>query len=134
MQRSKSQLNAIHYALRGRIERRRAAYKALYSWVDGLRDIPESTYIWLKNAIDEGWAGQFVATSGGFREARRTINWSAVGYPIAPPWTVVYTEFETYRAASRAQKSPYYRRRLAKLGIDWKTVKRPYGMEGIDLD
>ena len=134
MQRAKSQLNAIYYSYRDRLERRHTAAKALFSWVDGLPDIPESTLIWLKKAIDEGWAGEFVTASGGFREARRSIKWCAVGYPIVPPWTVVYTEFETYRAAVRAQKSPYYRRRLAKLGIDWKTVKRPYGTEEIELD
>ena len=39
------------------------------------------------------------------------------------------------RAAARAQNSPYYRRRLAKLGLDWKVFNiRPYGTEGIDLD
>lgn len=134
MQRTKSQLNAIYYAHRDRLERRRTAAKALYSWVDGLRDIQESTRIWLKKAIDEGLAGEFVETSGGFREARRSINWRAVGYPIVLPWTVVYTEFETYRAAVRAQKSHYYRRRLAKLGIDWRHVQKPYGTEAIEID
>lgn len=134
MQHTKSKLNTIYYSYRDRLERRRTAGKALYSWVDGLRDIPESTRIWLKKAIDDGWAGEFVTASGGFREARRSIKWSAVGYPIVPPWTVVYTEFETYRAAVRAQKSPYYRRRLAKLGINWRYVQKPYGTDGIELD
>ena len=40
--------------------------------------------------------------------------------------------YYSYRA--RAQKSDYYRRRLAKLGIDCKAVKRPYGTGEIDLD
>lgn len=131
MTRTKSQLNAIYYSYRDRAERRRTAGKALYGWVKP-GDLSESYVLWLKNAIEGGRAGEFVSTCNGFREARRQINWSAVrgGYR----WTWNYARFERYRAAVRAQKSPYYRRRLAKLGIDWKAVKRPYGTEAIELD
>ena len=131
MQRSKSQLNAIYYSYRDRAERRRTACKALYSWLN-TGATPESSTLWLKSAIEDGCAGEFVSTCNGFREARRPINWSAVcgGYR----WAWSYTAFERYRAAVRAQKSRYYRRRLAKLGIDWETVKRPYGTEAIELD
>ena len=130
-QRSKSQLNAIYYSYRDRTERRRTAGKALYGWVKP-GDLSESYVLWLKNAIEDGRAGEFVSTCNGFREARRHINWFAVdGRPF---FTSLYADFERYRAAVRAQKSPYYRRRLAKLGIDWKSVKRPYGTEAIELD
>lgn len=131
MQRTKSQLNAIYYSYRDRLERRRTAGKALYGWLKP-GGISESTALWLKNAVEDGCSGEFVRTCNGFREARSQINWSAVrgGYR----WVWTYTAFERYRAAVRAQKSPYYRRRLAKLGIDWKSVKRPYGTEVIELD
>ena len=131
MQRSNSQLNAIYYSYRDRAERRRTAGKALYSWLKP-GDLSEPASFWLKNAIEEGRAGEFVRTCTGYRESRHHINWFAVdGRPF---FTTLYADFERYRAAVRAQKSPYYRRRLAKLGIDWKTVKRPYGTEEIDLD
>ena len=131
MQRAKSQLNAIYYSYRDHAERRRNARKALYGWLKP-GDLSDSASFWLEYAINDGCAGEFVQTTGGFCEARRTINWDAVdgGYR----WTCHYAEFECYRAAIRAQKSPYYRRRLAKLGIDWKYVKRPYGTEAIELD
>ena len=129
MQRTKSQLNAIYYA--HRLERRRTAGKALYGWIEP-GDLSEYYVICLKNAIEDGCSGEFVRTCNGFREARRTINWDSVrgGYR----WASHYTAFERYRAAVRAQKSPYYRRRLAKLGINWRYVQKPYGTEGIDLD
>ena len=131
MQRTKSQLNAIYYAYRDRAERRRNARKALYGWVKP-RGLSDSAAFWPEYAINDGCAGEFVPTLGGFRESRRSINWNAVGGGYR--WTRQYAEFERYRAATRAQKSPYYRRRLAKLGIDWKAVKRPYGTEAIELD
>ena len=131
MQRSKSQLNAIYYAYRDRAERRRTAGKALYGWIEP-GDLSESASLWLKNAIEGGRAGEFVRTYAGFRESRRVINWFAVdGRPF---FTNLYADFERYRAAVRAQKSPYYRRRLAKLGIDWKAIRRPFGTEAIELD
>lgn len=131
MQRSKSQLNAIYYSYRDRAERRQAAGKALYAWLNP-GDLSESAELWLKQAIEDGLAGEFVPVIGGYREARRPINWKAVCHFV--PWTWHYCEFELYRAAVRAEKSRYYRRRLAKLGIDWKKVKRPFGTEAIDLD
>lgn len=131
MKRSKSQLNAIYYAYRDRLERRRNARKALYGWLKP-GDLSESAALWLKNAIEDGCAGEFVSACKGYREKRRHINWKAVSGRL--PWTWHYAEFERYRAAVRAQKSLYYRRRLAKLGIDWETVKRPYGTEEIELD
>ena len=131
MQRTKSQLNAIYYAYRDRAERRRTAGKALYGWLKP-GDLSESASLWLKNAIEGGRAGEFVRTCTGYRENRRPINWKAVCGRL--PWTWHYADFERYRAAVRAQKSRYYRRRLAKFGIDWKTVKRPYGTEAVDLD
>ena len=131
MQRAKSQLNAIYYSYRDRAERRRTAGKAIYGWLKP-GDLSESASLWLKNAIEDGCAGEFVQTTGGFCEARHAINWNAVSGRL--PWAWHYAEFERYRAAVRAQKSPYYRRRLVKLGYDWKTVKRPYGTEAIDLD
>ena len=131
MQRSKSQLNAIYYSYRARAERRRNARKALYRLIPPL-DLSDPAAFWLEHAIEDGCAGEFVITIGGFREARRTINWDAVR--AIPRYTHLYAKFECYRAAVRAQKSPYYRRRLAKLGIDWKYVKRPYGTEAIELD
>lgn len=130
MQRTKSQLNAIYYSYHGRAERRRNAFKALYSWVnpDGIFVINQ-----LKSAAEHGSCGEFVRTCNGFREARRTINWDAVGGGYR--WTWHYAAFERYRAAVRAQKSPYYRRRLAKLGLDWNVFNLPpYGTEAIDLD
>lgn len=132
MQRSKSQLNAIYYSYRDRLERRRTAGKALYSWISPVTDLSASATLWLKNAIEDGFAGEFVTSCNGFRENRRSINWKAVSGRL--PWTWHYAEFERYRAAVRAQKSPYYRRRLAKLGIDWKRVPRPYRTEVIELD
>ena len=131
MKRTKSQLNAIYYSYRDRAERRRTAGKALYGWI-WPSDLSEYETMCLKNAVEDGCSGEFVRTCNGFRESRHPINWSAVrgGYR----WVWTYTAFERYRAAVRAQKSPYYRRRLAKLGIDWKTVKRPYGTEAIELD
>ena len=131
MKRSKSQLNAIYYASRDRAERRRNARKALYDWLKpgGLSD---SAAFWLEYAINDGCAGEFVQTAGGFCEARRTINWDAVGGGYR--WAWHYAEFERYRAAVRAQKSRYYRRRLAKIGIDWRHVQKPYGTEAIELD
>ena len=131
MQRSKSQLNAIYYSYRAHAERRLNARKALYGWVSPA-EISYAADFWLNRTIEDGCAGEFVQTTGGFREARRAINWDAVS--ANPRYTNHYAAFERYRAAARAQKSPYYRRRLAKLGIDWKYVKRPYGTEGIDLD
>ena len=131
MQRTKSQLNAIYYSYRDRAERRRTAGKALYGWI-WPSDLSEYETMCLKNAVEDGCAGEFVQTTGGFCEARSTINWDAVR--ACPRYTNQYAAFERYRAAARAQKSPYYRRRLAKLGIDWKTVKRPYGTEAIELD
>ena len=131
MQRSKSQLNAIYHAYRGRAERRRNAREALYGWLEP-GDISDSSVFWLEHAIDDGCAGEFVQTTGGFCEARSTINWGAARG--CPRYTIQYVAFERYRAAFRAQKSPYYRRRLSKLGIDWKSVKRPYGTEEIELD
>ena len=131
MQRTKSQLNAIYYSYRDRAERRRNARKAIYGWIKP-GDLSESSTLWLKNAIEEGRAGEFVRTCIGYRENRRQINWKAVAG--LPPWTRNYVEFERCRAAARAQKNHYYRRRLAKFGIDWKTVKRPYGTESIELD
>lgn len=128
MQRSKSQLNRSYYA---RLERRRCARKALYGWLKP-GDLSDSASLWLQKAIEDGRAGEFSPTPSGFRESRRAINWTAVlGRPW---WTALYSLFERYRAAVRAQKSPYYRRRLAKLGIDWKEVKIPYGVEAIELD
>ena len=132
MNRTKSQLNAIYYSYRVHLERRRSAGKALYGWLNPVTDLSHQAAFWLKQAIEDGCAGEFVETTGGFQEARRTINWKAVSGRL--PWTWHYAEFERYRAAVRAQKSPYYRRRLANLGIDWKTVKRPYGTEAIELD
>ena len=131
MQRTKSQLDAIYYSYRGRAARRRNARKALYGWL-APGDISDSAAFWLDHAIDDGCAGEFVQTTGGFCEARRAINWGAVRG--CPRYTLHYVAFERYRAAARAQKSRYYRRRLAKFGIDWKTVKRPYGTEAIALD
>lgn len=132
MQRTKSQLNAIYYSYLARADRRRNAFKALYGWLKP-GDLSESASIWLLKVIEDGRAGEFVVIgNGGFRENRRVINWFAVdGRPF---YTSLYAAFERYRAAVRAQKSPYYRRRLAKLGIDWKAVKRPYGTEAIELD
>lgn len=126
---TKSQLNTIYYARR--LERRRTAGKALYSWLRP-GDLPEQVALWLKNSIEAGAAGEFVKVYGGYRESRSTINWAAVSK--APGFTTHYTDFERCRAAARAQKNPYYRRRLAKLGIDWKAAKRPYGTEAIVLD
>ena len=131
MQRTKSQLNAIYYSYRGHAERRRNARKALYGWLKP-GYISESSELWLKNVIEDGLAGEFVQTTGGFCEARHSINWKAVCHLV--PWAWHYAEFELYRAAVRAQKSRYYRRRLAKLGIDWRRVKRPYGTEEIEID
>ena len=131
MQRTKSQLNAIYYAYRDRAERRRNAWKAIYSWLKP-GDLSESASLWLKNAIEGGRAGEFVRTCTGYRESRRPINWFAVdGRPF---FTTPYADFERYRAAVRAQKSPYYRRRLAKIGIDWRHVQKPYETEDIELD
>lgn len=131
MQRSKSQLNAIYYSYRDRLELRRNARKALYGWLNP-GDLSESAALWLKNAIEDGYAGEFVSTRNGYRENRRPINWNAVSGRL--PWTWHYAEFERYRAAVRAQKSHYYRRRLAKLGIDWRHVQKPYETEAIYLD
>ena len=132
MKRTKSQLNAIYYFHRGQLERRRTAIKALYGWLNPATDLSPSGVIWLKEVIEGGYAGEFVITCNGYREHRRSINWKAVSGRL--PWTCHYAEFERYRAAVRAQKSPYYRRRLAKLGIDWRYVQKPYGTEGIELD
>ena len=132
MQRSKSQLNAIYYVYRDRAERRRNAFKALYGWLNPATDLSDSDVLWLKKVIEGGYAGEFVITCNGYREKRRSINWKAASGRL--PWTWHYAEFERYRAAVRAQKSPYYRRRLAKLGIDWKAVKRPFGTEAIEID
>ena len=129
MQRTKSQFNAIYYYYRA--ERRRAAGRALYGWLKP-GDLSEHYSLWLKNAIEEGRAGEFVPGFLGYRESRRNINWGAVSGNLW--WTDLYVRFERYRAADRAQKSRYYRRRLAKLGIDWKAVRRPYGTEAIELD
>ena len=131
MQRTKSQLNAIYYSYRDRAERRRNAWKALYGWLKP-GGLSETATLWLKNAIEDGLAGEFVRTCNGYRENRRPINWNAVSGCL--PWAWRYAEFERYRAAVRAQKSPYYRRRLSKLGIDWKVIRRPFGTEGIELD
>ena len=131
MQRTKNQLNAIYCSCRNRAERRRNARKALYGWLKP-GDLSESAALWLKNAIEDGCAGEFVQTTGGFCEARSPINWKAVSGRL--PWTWHYAEFERYRAAVRAQKSPYYRRRLAKLGIDWRHVQKPYEAEAIEID
>ena len=131
MQRTKSQLNAIYYSYRARSERRRNARKALYGWLSRA-DISYAVDFWLERTIENGCAGEFVQTTGGFCEARSNINWDAVRG--RPRYNHHYVAFERYRAAARAQKSPYYRRRLAKLGIDWKAVKRPYGTEAIELD
>ena len=132
MYRSKSQLNAIYYSYIARADRRRNAFKALYGWLKP-GDLSESASIWLLKAIEDGRAGEFVAVGhGGFRESRHGINWLAVdGRPF---FTTLYAGFERYRAAVRAEKSRYYRRRLAKLGIDWKAIRRPYGTEDIELD
>lgn len=132
MKRTKSQLNAIYYSYRGRLERRRTAGKALYGWLNPATDLSAEYAFWLNYVIEDGCAGEFVETTGGFREARHAINWYAVC--ACPRYTHHYVAFERYRAAVRAQKSRYYRRRLAKLRIDWKTVKRPYGTEAIELD
>ena len=131
MKRTKSQLNAIYYSYRDRSERRSNARKAIYGWLNP-GDLSESAALWLKNAIEDGCAGEFVITCNGYRENRRPINWNAVSGRL--PWTWHYAEFERYRAAVRAQKSPYYRRRLAKLGIDWRHVQKPYETEAIELD
>ena len=131
MKRTKSQLNAIYYSYRDRAERRRNAREALYGWLEP-GDISGSAVFWLEHVIDDGCAGEFVQTTGGFCEARSAINWDAVR--SCPRYTLQYVAFERYRAAVRAQKSPYYRLRLAKLGIDWKAVKRPFGTEAIELD
>ena len=131
MQRSKSQLSAIYCSYRNRAERRRNARKALYEWLSPAV-ISHAVAFCLDRTIENGCAGEFVQTTGGFREAQRTIKWGAVcGSPL---YNSHYVAFERYRAAVRAQKSPYYRRRLAKLGIDWKAVKRPCGTEAIELD
>ena len=131
MQRAKSQLNAIYYSYRDRAERRRNALKAIYGWLNP-GDLSESASLWLKNATEDGCAGEFVSACNGYRESRRPISWKAVSGRL--PWTWHYAEFERYRAAVRAQKSPYYRRRLAKLGIDWRHVQKPYETEAIELD
>lgn len=131
MKRTKSQLNAIYYAYRDRAARRRNARKAIYGWLNP-GDLSESAELWLKNAIEDGYAGEFVRTCNGYRENRRPINWKAVSGRL--PWTWHYAEFECYRAAVRAQKSSYYRRRLAKLGIDWRYVQKPYETEAIEID
>ena len=148
MKRTKSQLNAIYYSYRDRAERRLNARKALYGWVSPA-EISYAAEFWLKRTIEDGCAGEFVQTTGGFREARRTINWDAVRaspcytnlyvaferYRASPRYTNLYVAFERYRAAARAQNSPYYRRRLAKIGLDWKLFNiRPYGTEAIELD
>ena len=132
MQHTKSQLNAIYYAYRDRAERRRAAGEAFFGWLKPFTYLNAPHLLGLKNAILCGGAGEFVRTSDGYRESRHSINWPAV--EARPFFITNYVNFERYRAAVRAQKSRYYRRRLAKLGIDWKTVKRPYGTEAIDLD
>ena len=132
MQHTKSQLNAIYYAYRDRAERRRMAGKALFGWLKPFTVFNAPHLLGLKNAIEGGSAGEFVRTCNGYRESRHSINWPAVeGCHF---FITQYADFERYRAAVRAQKSPYYRRRLAKLGIDWKAVKRPYGTEAVDLD
>lgn len=132
MKYTKSQLNAIYYDCRDRLERRRTAGKALYSWLKP-GDLSESAALWLKNAIEDGCAGEFVSTCNGYRESRHTVNWSAVGG--ACRWTWHYAAFERHRAAVRARKSSYYRRRLAKLGLYWKVFNiPPYGTEAIELD
>ena len=131
MKYTKSQLNAIYYSYLARADRRRNAFKAIYGWLKP-GDLSESASIWLLKAIEDGRAGEFVQTTGGFCESRHAINWFAVdGRPF---YTSLYAAFERYRAAVRAEKSRYYRRRLAKLGIDWKAIRRPYGTEAIDLD
>ena len=131
MKRTKSQLNAIYYSYRDHLERRRNAWKALYGWLSRA-DISYAAAFCLDRTIENGCAGEFVQTTGGFCEARSTINWGAVSGHQR--YNHQYVAFERYRAAVRAQNSPYYRRRLAKLGIDWKAVKRPYGTEEIELD
>lgn len=131
MERTKSQLNAIYYSYRSHAERRRNARKALYGWLSPA-NISHGAAFWLERSIEDGCAGEFVQTTGGFCESRSTINWKAVSHCI--PWTWHYCEFELYRAAVRARKSPYYRRRLAELGVDWRFVKRPFGTEEIELD
>ena len=148
MQRTKSQLNAIYYSYRDRAERRRNARKALYGWL-APGDLSDSAAFWLEHVIDDGCAGEFVPTAGGFCEARSTINWDAVRaspcytnlyvaferYHASPRYTNLYVAFERYRADARAENSPYYRRRLAKIGLDWKLFNiRPYGTEAIELD
>ena len=133
MKRSKSQLNAIYYSHRDHLERRRTAGKAIYGWLNPATDLSHQAAFWLKHAIEDGCAGEFVITIGGFREARHTINWGAVCGK--PRYTYHYIAFERYRAAARAQKSRYYRRRLAKIGLDWKVFNiPPYGTEAIELD
>ena len=132
MQRTKSQLNAIYYSYRNRAERRRNAREALYGWLEP-GDISDSAAFWLEHAIDDGCAGEFVQTTGGFCEARSAINWAAVRG--CPRYTHQYVAFERYRASARAQNSLYYRRRLAKLGLDCEVFNiPPYGTEAIDLD
>ena len=131
MKRSKSQLSAIYCSYRARAERRRNARKALYGWVSPA-DISYNVAFCLGRTIENGCAGEFVQTTGGFCEAQRNIKWGAVCG--SPRYNYHYVAFERYRAAVRAQKSSYYRRRLAKLGIDWKAAKRPYGTEAIELD
>lgn len=132
MKRTKSQLNAIYYFHRGQLERRLTAGEALYGRLNPVTDLSEDADFWLEYSIKDGCCGEFVRTTGGFCEARHAIRWDAVR--AIPRYAIQYILFERYRAAVRAQKSPYYRRRLAKLGIDWKTVKRPYGTEAIELD
>ena len=131
MERSKNQLNAIYYAYRDRAERRRNARKAIYGWIKP-GDLSEYYALLLKNAIEEGRAGEFVRTCTGYRENRRQINWKAVAG--LTQWTRHYADFERYRAAVRAQKSHYYRRRLSKLGIDWRHVQKPYRTGAIEID
>ena len=38
------------------------------------------------------------------------------------------------KAIHSAQRERLERRRLAKLGINWRYVQKPYGAEGINLD
>ena len=129
MQRTKSQLNAISYSYRDRLERRRNAFNALYWWLMPGDDFTVNS---LKSGAEDGLCGEFVKTQSGYREARRSINW--IVFDDSSFFFTQFAGFELYRAAVRAQKSRYYRRRLAKLGIDWKNVKRPYGTEAIELD
>lgn len=131
MQCSESKPNAFYYFRPSREERRLTAGKALYGWLKP-GDLPEPAALWLKNAVEDGRAGEFVQGFLGFQESRRSINWGAVAGNLW--WTDLYARFERYRAAVRAQKSKYYRRRLSKLGIDWKAVQRPFGTELIDND